>query len=162
MGSWSVGNYLRGIGDTKSVLQYGFLDIFTIPLAYIMTVYFGPVGLISSSYILSPIVYIYTMYILKNKYKIIFDWQSSLKISFISVIDYILSYLILNSFEINIFIKVIFTGILFILIYGAGVIYTKLVTKKDLSYVKLIIENDPFIWTFIKMPYMVIEKIVSD
>jgi O-antigen/teichoic acid export membrane protein len=162
IGSWSVGNFFRGVGDTVTVLKYGSLDLLTIPLAYVMTLYFGAVGLIVSAYILSPIVYLYTLRILKNKYGIIFDWKSSLKIISIALISYATSFFLIELMPVNDFLQILLGGTLFLLIYLFMIVKTRLIVKRDLMNVRSIVEGDPFIWTLLRVPYNILYGIIKN
>lgn len=130
--------------------------IISLPLSYVSIQLYGVTGLLYTFFISSFINTSINVIYIRRIFGFKIDKAFLIKISLISIVSCFLVYQILNFISINLWLELIFGGILSLLIYLFGVILLKALTKQDYNYLKKLGDNfgpiSPLIkWTIDKL-----------
>jgi O-antigen/teichoic acid export membrane protein len=133
LGSISTNNIIV-IKNTRIIFYKSLLNFaLTIPLGIILIPRYGVPGLIISSITGSLPSFIYGLHWIKKKQHITPDYAAALKTLIAAAISGFTTNLYLNTVQLNLWIKLITSGILFLLIYIGLVLLLRILKHQDLN-----------------------------
>jgi len=138
IGSWSMTSFLKGCGDTRTLLRYCALCILTPPLTYYMTANYGIIGFLLSSLIPWALSEAYGLYLIHKRYGLSPDFGLSVRILGASLASSMVSYIWLKLLSITNVILMLLGAVMFSVTYSFFLALFRIVSIEDLMFMKKI------------------------
>jgi len=133
-GHLSLNALLNGQGQTGFVLKIALVTgVIGFPFGYFMIMNFGVFGLIVST--LANIVpsIVMGLTFARKKYAVTIDWQSSIKILFLSAVIALLTYIVTALLVLPSFVRLIVGVLIFLPMYVIAILFSKTLNKNDFN-----------------------------
>lgn len=161
-GNLSNGNLINSQGQTKFYLKTTLLTAaIGFPVGFILILQFGVLGLLATMLTASLPSLIVSLYWIKKQYGLNVDWVSSSKILFSSILTAFLTYLIVTQLTFESWIRLLLGVIIFILILIPSMLFTRAITRSDLSNLNFIAGDLGILSGIIKKILGLIERIMT-
>ena len=135
LGMFVVGNLFNGQGDTKTTLRINLVNLgLSVPMAFIMTYFYGVPGLIASLLASQFLSTTYALFLAHKKYAVTVDWASSLRTGVASLSSALLVYIFITFAPIPIpTFKLAIGGSLYVTSFLAFAPLLKVISKVDIK-----------------------------
>lgn len=161
-GNLSTGNLLNSQGQTKLMLKLTLLTTtIGIPMGAILILQFGVIGLITTLLVAGIPSLCIALYWIKKHYGVTVDWFSSAKIVFSSALSAALTYAIIFQLDFASWIRLLLGTVVFVLILIPTLLFTRSITRSDISNLSAMIDGLGPISALIKRLLNLIEKIMN-
>jgi O-antigen/teichoic acid export membrane protein len=158
-GSWSVGGFLFGLGETRIVMIQNIITLAVgLPLGIVLIPTFGIVGLIIASVVAGLPSLFWVLYWIWKHYKARADFQSSTKIFAASAIAAVMAYLPTMFLNTANWIKLIIGLVIFLTIYIFGAPLIGAVSLTDINNLRTMFSSMGTISKIINIPLKAAEK----
>lgn len=162
LGNLSIGGFLRGLGETKTLLK---LDLLTqslgIPLAFLLIPNLGIMGVIAGPILAGiPSLFVGLLWIWK-RYKITVDWRSSAKILVASGAAALATYLSLNLINTAALLRLIAGGVVFLSTFVILAPSIGAIARSDISDLRAILSGFGFISRIADPPLFIVEQLAD-
>ncbi len=161
-GNLSMGRLLTGLGETKTLMTFGFLRLlFGLPLAFLLIPSLGIIGVIVGTLFAGlPGMFLGLRWIWK-RYKVTADWGSSAKIFVASAIAAATTYLSLNFLNTVEWLRLIIGGTVFLTVYITVAPSIRAIVQSDISNLRTMLSGLGLISTIANLPLDVAEKVAG-
>ena len=140
VGSWTIASFLRGYGDTRTVLNYGILDLLLLPLTYFMTDNYGIVGFLVARLLVEPFSWSYALYLVRKRYGLSPDFCSSGKIMLASLISSAIGYMCLKFIPLGYLLSAPIGLAAFTTVYLTLLPLLRVINRRDLTFLDRLLE----------------------
>jgi O-antigen/teichoic acid export membrane protein len=162
IGSLSIGAFLIGIGETKTLLKLGLLVLLVgIPLAFVLIPLYGIVGVILGNTLAGSAGVFWTLWWVWKHYKMKPDFTSSIRILVASAFAAIVTYLLLNSSNFADLINLVIGGATFLAAYVILGPALGAITSEDIHNLREMLSGLGIVSRIINIPLILAEKVAN-
>ena len=133
-GNLSIGNFINSQGKTTFNL---YLTLITaaigFPMAYVLILSFGVLGLIVTSLISVIPSLVVSLFWVKKNYGLAVDWKSSAKILGSSLLSAAATYVLIISLPVSSLVRLIVGAVFFVFVYVATALLTRTIDRSDVE-----------------------------
>lgn len=139
LGGMSLTSLISGLGETRVNLKANIITFIAGILLFVILVpQYQMVGLLFTIVLDSRAGWLYQILWLKRKLAISVDWVSSAKIYLAGFISFIISYLLINTFSLQGWIRMVVGGTSYLLIYLVSLLFMGALKSQDLRQMESI------------------------
>jgi O-antigen/teichoic acid export membrane protein len=162
LGTLSVGNFISSQGKTKFLLYLTLIQAAVgFPLAYILIMQFGVLGLIVTNLVTGIPTIIISLSWIRKHYGLTVDWLSSAKILSSSFLSAGLTYLLVLELGFSSLIRLIIGIIFFVFVFLAIVLITQTINKSDVENIRGMVHGLGLIGKIVSRFLVVVEKLMN-
>lgn len=161
-GSIVLGYLLLGVGETRIIFKSAIVNLLIfLPLASLLTMVYGVLGLIVASLVSGGISLAYSLHLTIKKTKIEIDYNSSIRICFASLLSTIPVSAFLYVSPFSSLFNLAISGSLFLLAYLTIIPFVGAITKTDLEILMQVFSKLRVVWPLIKPVFAYEAKLIS-
>ena len=162
LGSVVLGYLFNGIGETRVVFNWNLINLsIFLPLAPILTMFYGVPGLIVAFLLSSLLSLFYGLRIAIKRINVNIDLKASLRICLASFLSAIPIIAFLQFSSLNSFYNVIICGSIFLIIYFTVLPLTGAIQESDLENFKIILRRLKIVWPIVRLAIIYEAKILN-
>jgi O-antigen/teichoic acid export membrane protein len=157
-----VGNFIISQGKTTFYLYLFLLQAaIGFPLAYILIMKFGVLGLIVTTLVAQIPMIIIMLYWIRKHYELTVDWRSSAKILLSSALAGALTYILILELNFSSLIRLILGIVFFTFVFIAATLLTQTINKSDIENLRGMISGLGIIGKIFNQVLNILEKLIT-
>jgi O-antigen/teichoic acid export membrane protein len=162
LGSLSVGNFISSQGKTTFILYLTLIGAaIGFPMAYILILQLGVLGLIVTSLVSGIPTTVISLYWIRKHYGLTVDWRSSAKILLSSAIAAALTYVLILELGFSSWIRLIIGVVFFAFVFVAAALLTQTINKSDIENLRGMVSGLGIIGKIFNRALNIIEKLME-
>jgi stage V sporulation protein B len=162
LGSLSVGNFLSGLGETRTLLKQNIITVMIgVPLSILLIPAFGITGLIITSVIDGLPAFLWALHWIWKHYGVRADLQSSAKILAASAIAALAAYVPTRFLNTADWIKLVIGVMVFLIVYVEGAPLIGAVSLADINGLRTMFSGMGIITKMLNIPLRAAERVAQ-